>query len=53
MNPVIRGQKLMEELKIELEIQDLEAQLEEKIQTGLEENQKRIYFKRKTKGHSR
>ncbi len=49
MNPVIRGQKLMEELKIELEIQELEAQVEEKIQTGLEENQKEFILKEKLK----
>lgn len=47
MNPVLRGQKLIEELKIEIEIQDLEAQLEEKIQTGLEENQKEFILKEK------
>lgn len=47
INPIVRGNYLLEDLHIELEIIRLDRKLEEKLQTGLEESQKEFILKEK------
>lgn len=47
INPIVRGNYLIEDLHIELEIIRLDQKLEEKLQIGLEESQKEFILKEK------
>lgn len=47
MNPVIRGNNLIEDLSVELEVIKLEEKLDQKLQNGLEESQKEFILKEK------
>lgn len=49
MNPVLRGKKLIEELNLEIKIQELESELDDKFQINLEINQKEFILKEKLK----
>ncbi len=47
INPVVRGNLLIDDLHLELEVIHLDQKLEEKLQSGLEESQKEFILKEK------
>ncbi len=47
MNPVVRGEGLVLDLNLELQVMKLDEQIEEKFQNGLEESQKEFILKEK------
>ena len=49
INPIVRGNSLIDDLHLELEVNRLEQKLEEKLQRGLEESQKEFILKEKLK----
>ena len=49
VNPILRGDYLLDDLHLEIEINRLEQKLEEKFQLGLEESQKEFILKEKLK----
>lgn len=49
VNPIVRGNFLIDDLHLELEVNRLEKKLEEKFQSGLEESQKEFILKEKLK----
>ena len=47
MNPILRGEGLLSDLNLELQVMKLEEQMEEKFQNGLEKSQKEFILKEK------
>lgn len=47
INPICRGNYVLEDLRLELEVSRLEKKLDEKLQMGLEESQKEFILKEK------
>ena len=49
MNPILRGKSLIEDLHLELEVIKIDQELDQKLQIGLQENQKEFLLKEKLK----